>query len=147
MASDLNTVSITARLTRDPELRSTAGGTSVANMRVAVNGREKQGEEWGDYPNFFDVTVFGRQAEACDQYLEKGKRVAVEGRLRWREWEDKQGNSRQSVEIVAREVVFISPLGEDGGTPARAPRQVVPDIPVEVPAGPSAPNDDDKIPF
>ena len=100
-ASNVNVVVITGNLTRDPELRSTGGGTSVCELRVAVNSRRKDGQtgEWVDKPNYFDVTVFGAQGENCANYLAKGRPVAVEGRLDWREWEAKDGSGkRQKVE-------------------------------------------------
>jgi single-strand DNA-binding protein len=114
-ASNINVVVITGNLTRDPELRSTPGGTSVCKLRVAVNSRRKDGQtgEWVDKPNYFDVTVWGAQGENCANYLSKGRPVAVEGRLDWREWEDKEGNKRQSVEIIANSVQFLG--SRDGG--------------------------------
>ena len=94
-ASNINTVVVTGNLTRDPELRSTPGGTSVCKLRVAVNSRRKDGQsgEWVDKPNYFDVTVWGAQGENCANYLSKGRPVAVEGRLDWREWEAKDGSA------------------------------------------------------
>jgi single-strand DNA-binding protein len=112
-ASNINVVVITGNLTRDPELRSTPGGTSVCKLRVAVNSRRKEGQEWVDKPNYFDVTVWGAQGENCANYLSKGRPVAVEGRLDWREWEDKEGGKRQSVEIIANSVQFLG--SRDGG--------------------------------
>lgn len=109
-ASNINTVVITGNLTRDPELRSTPGGTSVCELRVAVNSRRKDGQtgEWIDKPNYFDVTVWGAQGENCANYLSKGRPVAVEGRLDWREWEAKDGSGkRQAVSIVANSVQFL----------------------------------------
>ena len=96
-ASNVNVVVITGNLTRDPELRSTGGGTSVCELRVAVNSRRKDGQtgEWVDKPNYFDVTVWGAQGENCANYLAKGRPVAVEGRLDWREWEAKDGSGKR----------------------------------------------------
>jgi single-strand DNA-binding protein len=113
-ASNINVVVITGNLTRDPELRSTPGGTSVCKLRVAVNSRRKdQSGNWVDKPNYFDVTVWGAQGENCANYLSKGRPVAVEGRLDWREWEDKDGGKRQGVEIIANSVQFLG--SRDGG--------------------------------
>jgi single-strand DNA-binding protein len=114
-ASNVNVVVVTGNLTRDPELRSTSGGTSVCKLRVAVNSRRKDGQsgEWVDKPNYFDVTVWGAQGENCANYLSKGRPVAIEGRLDWREWEDKEGNKRQTVEIIANTVQFLG--SRDGG--------------------------------
>ncbi len=94
-ASNVNVVVITGNLTRDPELRHLGSGTAVCKLRVAVNSRRKDGQtgEWVDKPNYFDVTVWGAQGENCANYLSKGRPVAVEGRLDWREWEDQGGNN------------------------------------------------------
>ena len=108
-ATNINRVIITGNLTRDPELRSTPGGTSVCSLRVAVNSRRKESEsgQWVDKPNYFDVTVWGAQGETCAQYLSKGRPVAVDGRLNWREWEAQDGGKRQSVDIIADSVQFL----------------------------------------
>jgi single-strand DNA-binding protein len=115
-ASNVNVVVITGNLTRDPELRHTGGGTPVCELRVAVNSRRKDGQsgEWVDKPNYFDVTVWGAQGENCANYLSKGRPVAVEGRLDWREWEAKDGSGkRQAVSIIANSVQFLG--SRDGG--------------------------------
>ncbi len=113
-ASNVNVVVITGNLTRDPELRHTGGGTAVCELRVAVNSRRKEGNDWVDKPNFFDVVVWGAQGENCATYLAKGRPVAVEGRLDWREWEAKDGGGkRQAVQIVANSVQFLG--SRDGG--------------------------------
>lgn len=114
-ASNINVVVITGNLTKDPDLRHTGGGTPVCEMRVAVNSRRKDGStgEWVDKPNYFDVTVWGAQGENCATYLEKGRPVAVEGRLDWREWEAKDGSKRQAVQIIASSVQFLG--SRDGG--------------------------------
>jgi single-strand DNA-binding protein len=116
-ASNVNVVVITGNLTKDPELRSTGGGTSVCEMRVAVNSRRKNGQtgQWEDKPNYFDVVVFGAQGENCANYLSRGRPLAVEGRLDWREWEAKDGGKRQAVQIVANSVQFLG--SRDGGGP------------------------------
>jgi single-strand DNA-binding protein len=113
-ATNINVVVVTGNLTRDPELRSTQGGTSVCSLRIAVNSRRRnQHGEWIDKPNYFDVTVWGAQGENCANYLSKGRPVAIEGRLDWREWESKEGAKRQSVEIIANSVQFLG--SRDGG--------------------------------
>ena len=116
-ASNVNVVVITGNLTRDPELRHLGSGTAVCKLRVAVNSRRKDGQsgEWVDKPNYFDVTVWGAQGENCANYLAKGRPVAVEGRLDWREWEDQGGNKRQSVEIIANTVQFLGSRDGSGG--------------------------------
>ncbi len=114
-ATNINQVVITGNLTRDPELRSLPSGTSVCKLRVAVNSRRKDGQsgEWVDKPNYFDVTVWGAQGENCANYLSKGRPVAVQGRLDWREWESQEGQKRQAVEIIADTVQFLG--SRDGG--------------------------------
>jgi single-strand DNA-binding protein len=101
--ADLNKVTLIGRLTRDPEQRP---NSSVANIRLAVTGRKKDGNSWIDVPNYFDVVVFGRQAEIVMQYLTKGRKICVDGRLTWREWE-KDGQKRSSTEIVADDIHFL----------------------------------------
>jgi single-strand DNA-binding protein len=118
-ASNINIVAITGNLTRDPELRSTPSGTSVCKLRVAVNSRRKDGQtgEWTDKPNYFDVTVWGAQGENCANYLSKGRPVAVEGRLDWREWEAQDGSGkRQAIEIIANSVQFLGSRDQSGGS-------------------------------
>jgi single-strand DNA-binding protein len=115
-ASNVNVVVITGNLTRDPELRHLGSGTAVCKLRVAVNSRRKdQSGNWVDKPNYFDVTVWGAQGENCASYLSKGRPVAVEGRLDWREWEDQGGNKRQGVEIIANTVQFLGSRDGSGG--------------------------------
>jgi single-strand DNA-binding protein len=132
-ASNVNVVVVTGNLTRDPELRSTGGGTSVCEMRVAVNSRRKNGQtgEWEDKPNFFDVVVFGAQADNCATYLHRGRPLAVEGRLDWREWEAKDGSGkRQAVQIIGNTVQFLG--SRDGGSGPKAEKEAGPE---STPAG------------
>ncbi len=119
-ASNVNVVVITGNLTRDPELRHTGGGTAVCELRVAVNSRRKdQSGNWVDKANYFDVVVWGAQGENCSTYLSKGRPVAIEGRLDWREWEAKDGSGkRQAVQIVANTVQFLGSRDGSGGQPA-----------------------------
>ena len=115
-ATNINRVILTGNLTRDPELRHLPSGTAVCKLRVAVNSRRKdESGNWVDKPNYFDVTVWGAQGENCANYLSKGRPVAVDGRLDWREWEAKDGGGkRQSVEIIADSVQFLG--SRDGGS-------------------------------
>jgi len=99
MASNINSVVLIGNLTRDPETRE-AGSTTVTQLRIAVNDRRKVGDEWQDVAGYYDVDVWGQQGENCARFLEKGRPVAVKGRLQWREWE-KDGQKRQHVSIVA----------------------------------------------
>jgi single-strand DNA-binding protein len=155
-ASNVNVVVITGNLTRDPELRHTGGGTAVCELRVAVNSRRKDGQtgEWVDKPNYFDVKVWGAQGENCATYLSKGRPVAVEGRLDWREWEAKDGSGkRQKVEIIANSVQFLgSRDGSGGGNGANGGGGFTPssDVPADSSdfAGATAGGgSDDDIPF
>jgi len=114
-STNLNRVVITGNLTKDPELRTTPNGTSVCKLRVAVNSRRKDSAsgEWVDKPNYFDVTVWGAQGENCATYLSKGRPVAVDGRLEWREWEASDGSGkRSSIEIIADSVQFLGSRGD-----------------------------------
>ena len=115
-ASNLNVVVLTGTLTRDPELRSLPSGTSVCDMRVAVNTRRKNNAtgEWEDKPNYFDVKVWGAQGENCARFLSKGRPVAVQGRLEWREWETQDGQKRQAVDIIADSVQFLGGRDDAG---------------------------------
>jgi single-strand DNA-binding protein len=153
-ATNINRVVLTGNLTADPELRSLPSGTSVCKLRVACNTRRKdQSGEWVDKPNYFDVTVWGAQGENSARYLSKGRPVAIDGRLEWREWQDKDGNKRQGVDIIADSVQFLGGRDEgqgggDNGSSSFTPRS---DVPVDTgdfaaaPAG--AATGDDDIPF
>src|ERR1700760_4293768 len=117
-ATNINRVVLTGNLTRDPELRATPGGTQVCSLRIASNTRRKDSStgEWADKPNYFSVNVWGAQGESCSRFLAKGRGVAIDGRLEWREWQDQSGNKRESVEIIADGVQFLG--GRDPDTPA-----------------------------
>jgi single-strand DNA-binding protein len=155
-ATNINRVVLTGNLTRDPELRSTQGGTPVCSLRVACNTRRRSaGGDWEDKPNFFDVTVWGAQGENCSRFLSKGRPVAIDGRLEWREWEDQNGNKRQNVEIIAESVQFLGSRDDAGmgGGNGFTPRSDVPadtrDFePAGAPSGGGAPSaGEDDIPF
>ena len=111
---NINRVVLTGNLTRDPELRATTGGTSVCKLGIAVNTRRKGSDgQWEEKPNFFRVTVFGRQAESCANYLKKGRAVAIDGRLEWSSWET-DGQKRESIDIIADSVQFLGGRDEAG---------------------------------
>src|SRR5947199_9902832 len=114
--ANINRVVLVGNLTKDPELRTTPSGTSVCKLHVAVNTRQKDSAtgEWGDKPNYFDVTVWGNQAESCAQYLSKGRPIGVDGRLDWREWDAQDGTKRQAVEIIADTVQFLGSRADGG---------------------------------
>ena len=113
MAGNINRVVLVGNLTRDPELRHTPSGTPVCSLRVAVNTRRKdESGQWVDKPNYFDVSIFGNQAESSAQYLSKGRPVGIDGRLDWREWEAQDGSKRQAVQIIAESVQFLGSRGD-----------------------------------
>lgn len=105
----INRVIISGNLTRDPELRQTGGGTEVLTFGVAVNDRRRNAQtgEWEDYPNFVDCTMFGARAEALSRYLSKGTKVAIEGKLRWSQWE-RDGQRRRKIEVIVDELEFMN---------------------------------------
>ena len=143
MAASINRVVLVGNLTRDPELRSTPGGTPVCSLRVAVNSRRRdESGQWIDKPNYFSISVFGNQAESCSQYLSKGRPVAIDGRLDWREWQAQDGSKRESVEIVAESVQFLGSRGDPSGEPQFVPAGAA----AESADFPSSAADDD-IPF
>ena len=116
-ATNINRVILTGNLTRDPELRSTNSGFNICSLRIAVNNRRKdnQSGQWVDEPNYFDITVFGAQGENCAKFLSRGRPVAIDGRLKWREWTDNNTQQkRQAVEVIADSVQFLGG-GENGG--------------------------------
>jgi single-strand DNA-binding protein len=151
-ATNINRVVLTGNLTRDPELRNLPSGMSVCSLRVASNTRRKGADgEWGDKANYFSITVWGAQGENCARYLSKGRPVAIDGRLEWREWE-KEGTKREAIDIVADSVQFLGGREEGGGSSGGdngfTPRSDVPantDDFQTVPAGGA--NADDDIPF
>ena len=152
-ATNVNVVVVTGNLTRDPELRSTPSGTSVCKLRVAVNSRRKdQSGNWVDKPNYFDVTVWGAQGENCANYLSKGRPVAVEGRLDWREWEAQDGSKRQAVEIIANSVQFLGSRSDNQGGGGGNGFQPSSDVPADTSdfegaSVSSGGGSDDDIPF
>jgi len=112
----INRVVLVGRLTRDPELRALPSGSSVSGMRIACNSSRRDPDS-GDYverPNYFDVSVYGPAAESVSRYMRRGSRVAVDGRLEWREWETAEQQKRQAVSIVAETVQFLDGPGERG---------------------------------
>jgi single-strand DNA-binding protein len=111
--SSINRVVLVGRLTNDPELRSLPSGTSVCGLRIACNTSRKSPEgEYTEKPNFFNVNVFGATGESVHRYMSRGRRVAIDGRLDWREWETSEGAKRQAVEIVAESVQFLDGRGD-----------------------------------
>jgi single-strand DNA-binding protein len=143
MAS-VNKVILIGNLGRDPELRYTQGGQGVANFTLATNERwkDKEGQNQ-ERTEWHRIVVWGKQAENCAQYLQKGRSCYIEGRLQTREWEDKEGNKRHTTEIVAQNVTFLG--GKDGAQRGAGPEAQPPGPPADGSMGPQAGGDD--IPF
>jgi single-strand DNA-binding protein len=139
-ATNINRVVLTGNLTRDPELRSTPSGTAVCSLRIACNTRRKTSSgEWADKPNYFDVTVWGAQGENAARFLAKGRPVAIDGRLEWREWDGENGK-RQAVEIIADAVQFLGTRDDQPSANGNGDSE-----PQPVPA--AAGDDGEDIPF
>ena len=148
MAGDINRVTLVGRLTRDPELRHLPSGAAALEFGLAVNGRQQDsGGQWVDKPNFFDVKVYGNQAEFLAQHLTKGRRVGIDGRLDWRSWEAQDGSKRSKVDVVAQTVQFLDSRGEAGEGGGGGGGYIPADTPQASSADfPTSPSDDD-IPF
>lgn len=145
----INKVIISGNLTRDPELRATAGGMQVMSLGVAVNDRRKnqQTGEWEDYPNFVDCTMFGTRAESLARFLSKGTKVAIEGKLRWSQWE-RDGQKRSKLEVVVDDLEFMSSRQQGAPMPQQhyqQQQQYAPQ-PMAQPAQPASVYDE-QIPF
>jgi single stranded DNA-binding protein (ssb) len=142
MAS-FNKIHLVGYLGRDPELRYTPDGTPVCNFSVATTERRKdKSGDFQDHTTWFRISLFGRQAEVASQYLSKGRQVYVEGTLTQREYTDRDGNTRTSLDVRGSEIQFIGSRGDEGGEPSEA-RSAKADSP----AKPSGPISDDDIPF
>jgi len=135
-----NKVILIGNLTKDPEIRYTPSGTPVANFRLAVNHKYKQGEDLKEEVCYIDVVVFGKQAENCGQYLNKGQSVIVDGRLQERRWETEDGQKRSKHEVVAQAVRFMPKRGE-----AAPPSGKAESIPEDVEPAVGSPDND--VPF
>jgi single-strand DNA-binding protein len=155
---NINRVVLTGNLTKDPDVRSTGNGLSVCKLRLAVNSRRRNNStgDWEDKANYFNVTVFGRQADSCGQYLRKGRPVGIDGRLEWSEFEV-EGQKRQSVDIIAENVQFLGSREDaDSGSGngfSSGIRAAETDIPADTsdfeaaPVATGAGVSDDDIPF
>jgi len=136
----INRVVLTGNLTKDAELKQTSGGMAIVSMRLAVNDRRKNSStgQWEDSPNFIDVTMFGSRGEAVSRFLSKGKQIAVEGKLRWHEWEAASGEKRSKLEVVADDIELLGGRGEGTAAPRAASAPA---------AGPADDLDGEDIPF
>lgn len=149
----INKAMVTGNLTRDSELRQTPSGTPVLNFSIAVNDRRRnqQTGEWDDYANFIDCAMFGRRAEGIAQYLVKGCKVAIEGRLHYSTWEDRNtGQRRSKIQINVDEIEFLSARnggGSYGGGAPSQPQSAPQPAQAPAPAPAPAAYDDEDIPF
>src|SRR5512141_57145 len=140
MSTSFNKVILLGNLTRDPEVRYTPNGSAVASFALAVNRKYKVGEETKEEVSYIDIVVFGKQAENCGQYLNKGDGALIEGRLQQRRWDDKEtGQKRSKVEVAAQAVTFMPKRqhGAGGGGSSQSHGEPLPEPPV----------DDSDIPF
>ena len=148
----INRVVISGNLTRDPELRSTQGGMEILALGVAVNDRRKnqQTGEWEDCPNFVDCVMFGNRAKSVSRFLSKGSKVAIEGKLRWSQWE-RDGQKRSKIEVIVEEIEFMT--SRNDGAPRAAAPMAAPMVQAPMAAAPMAAPVvdasvyDDDIPF
>ena len=145
----INKVVISGCLTRDPELRSTQGGMEILALGVAVNDRRKnqQTGEWEDVPNWIDCVMFGNRAKSVSRFLSKGSKVAIEGKLRWRQWE-RDGQKRSKIEVIVDEIEFMTSRGDGqhAAAPQTAPAPHPYQPPIAAPVVDASVYDDD-IPF
>jgi len=135
--TSFNKVILLGNLTRDPEVRYTPNGIAVASFAIAVNRKYKQGDETKEEVSYIDIVVFGKQAESCGQYINKGDSVLIDGRLQQRRWETEEGQKRNKLEVVAQSVNFMpkrTPAGKGSGDSHPEPT-------------PEAPVDEGDIPF
>jgi single-strand DNA-binding protein len=153
--TNINRVIITGNLTKDPDLGSIpTSGTPVCSLRIACNGRRRNPEtnQWEDQPNYFDVTVWGAQGENCAKFLRKGRPVAIDGRLRWREWTNSDGQKRQAVDIIAESVQFLGGRDDagNGNGFSSSVRAAESDVPIDTgdfERSPVSAGADEDIPF
>ena len=140
MASDLNSVVLCGNLTRDIEVSYLQSGTAVGNLSIAVNRSVKRGDKWEDEASFFDVTLFGKSAEALKPYLTKGKKIGVQGSLRQERWQDKEtGKTRSRVSVIADNIQLL------GGSNGQQGGQAAPSAPA--PAGDGGGEFPEDVPF
>jgi single-strand DNA-binding protein len=127
MANDINRVFLIGRLTKDPDLRYTQGGTSIASFTVANNRTYSSQNERKEVVSFFNCIAWGKSGEVIAQYCKKGQRIGIEGRLQQRSWQDQNGQKRNTVEVVVDNFQFLESKGKDGGQGGDFPQAPVPD--------------------
>ncbi len=130
--TSFNKVILLGNLTRDPEVRYTPNGIAVASFALAINRKYKQGDETKEEVSYIDIVVFGKQAESCGQYINKGDAVLVDGRLQQRRWDDKEsGQKRSKVEVVAQSVNFMPKRSSGGHGGGQSQSEPMPEPPVD----------------
>jgi len=129
--TSFNKVILLGNLTRDPEVRYTPNGIAVASFAIAVNRKYKQGDETKEEVSYIDIVVFGKQAESCGQYINKGDSVLIDGRLQQRRWETEEGQKRNKIEVVAQSVNFMPKRSSAAHGGAQAQPEPVPEAPVD----------------
>lgn len=141
-------ITIIGNLGKDVEVRYSQSGMAVANMSVAVSEKIKDGDEWKDHTEWFRVVTFGKTAENCGQYLSKGKKVLVVGRIRQKTYEDKDGVEKRSTELLADNVKFLSPKSEGDEPKAARPANTAKSKPkTKAPSNPDdLPSVEDDLP-
>jgi single-strand DNA-binding protein len=129
--TSFNKVILMGNLTRDPEVRYTPNGIAVASFAIAVNRKYKQGDETKEEVSYIDIVVFGKQAESCGQYINKGDSVLIDGRLQQRRWETEEGQKRSKVEVVAQSVHFMPKRSSSGQAASHGHAEPAPEVPVD----------------
>jgi single-strand DNA-binding protein len=129
--TSFNKVILMGNLTRDPEVRYTPNGIAVASFAIAVNRKYKQGDETKEEVSYIDIVVFGKQAESCGQYINKGDSVLIDGRLQQRRWETEEGQKRSKVEVVAQSVNFMPKRSSAGQGASHGQAEPTPEVPVD----------------
>ena len=144
MAEGLNKVQLIGHLGRAPDLKYAQSGTAIVNFSIATAERRKEGGDWTEFTEWHQVVVFGKTAEACNRYLDKGSQVYVEGKLQTRKWQDRDGNDRKTTEVVANRVLFLGGRGNGNQGGGRRNDGPPPDdgLPPD-----TRTTDDDEIPF
>jgi len=143
MANDLNRTMLVGRLVKDPELRYTQGGTSVASFSIANNRSYTKGGEKSDQVSYFECIAWGKLGELISQYCKKGKLIGLDGRLQQRSWDNKEGQRMYKIEVVVENFQFLSP--PDGATQGSKPAQQTEPTQQGLPM--DSPFNDDDIPF
>ncbi len=148
MARGLNKVLIIGNLGGEPEIKYTASGTAIANLRVATAESRKNKEgEWEEYTEWHRVVMFGRLAEICKDYLKKGSKIFLEGRLQTRSWEDQSGQKHYMTEIVGANLLMLDSKGQTESVDFPESQSAPSDSPGNIPKPPTGDEKEDDLPF